>query len=569
MALPQPKRIGILELLDSSAPLKTPPFQRSFAWAKQQVDDYWGDLLRAIDASGGPDEYFLGLLVLDNGGHIQDGQQRLATTLLLSSEIYEAIEEAKRGGAFGNQLAVDAIGTVAPALRQSPSAPLQISLEDQDVLLKRAGVRPDSPESTKRLAKARTRLKTHLTNDLSARATPDAKLARLKQWGEYLRGEAYVVVLEVPPRDAHNIFETLNTRGVRLSNGDLVKSHLIGRSSDAATAVSKWNQVTDALKDSSGAFETDLESFLLHYFGSEYKKTTRGEFFGDYRVAVGSVDSFTALDALIANAKLYRALADPGACAAFWSGIGTGTRQAVELMNGLGLKQLRYVLLAVLRDLGKGQRQATRRRKQREAILRIAAWSVRGLVDARTGGGDAERTYINAAAGIRDKTLNTVAKLRTYFNGRNMFIADDKLFEEKFAAFNWDRANSHTRARAILLALEYKKLGARSAITPRDTLTVEHVLPKSPNAGEWTDFNDDERALFTYDLGNILMVDGPSRANDILGNKEWPEKKALIAGWGSQTPLTTEALNFTDWNASTIEARHASLAGLATRAWPA
>jgi hypothetical protein len=565
--LPDPQRRGILELLDSSQPLKTPPFQRTFAWARAEVDDFWNDLRRAVDTTGGPSEYFLGLIVLDNKRHIQDGQQRLATTLLLASEIYEAIEKAKNAGQHNAQLAIDAAGAVVSALRQSPSAKLQISLQDQDVLLKRAGVKPDSPESTKRLAAARGRLKTKLSDDLASLTTPDAKLARLKQWGEFLRQEAYVVVLRVPPRDAHNIFETLNTRGVRLSNGDLVKSHLIGRSSDAAVAVGKWDQVTGALKDSAGRYEDDLESFLLHYFGSRYRRTTKSEFFSDYRKEVQTVNSFDALDALIVNAKLYRALAAPSAAAAFWTALGPGAQQAVELLNGLGLKQMRYLLLAVLRDLGKGQNDAPRRKKQRAAVIQIASWSVRGLVDARTGGGEAERTYISAAAGIRNGTLNTVDKLRAFFTGRGMFIAGDALFKEKFLSFAWDRANSHTRARAVLLALESHQLGTNAAVQPRYTLSVEHVLPQSPNPGEWTQFSDDERGVYTYDIGNLLLIDGPSGANDLLGNKEWSAKKALIKSWGAQTPLTEAALKRLKWDVATIEKRRKLLADVAARAW--
>jgi Protein of unknown function (DUF1524) len=385
--------------------------------------------------------------------------------------------------------------------------------------------------------------------------------------GEYLRAEAYVVVLRVPPRDAHNIFETLNTRGVRLSNGDLVKSHLIGRSSDAGVAVGKWDQVTNALKDAKGRYEDDLESFLLHYFGSRYKRTTKSEFFDDYRREVEALDPLVALDELIANAKLYRALADPAAASQFWKDIGVGTQQAIELLNGLGLKQLRYLLLAVLRDLGKRQKLAPRRKKQREAVIQIASWTVRGLVDGRTGGGEAERTYINAAAGVRDGTINTVDKLRAFLRNRNMFISDDKLFKSKFLDFPWDRATSHTRARALLLALEHRQMGAKAAVAPRDTLTVEHVLPQSPKAGEWQQFTDEERVIYAYNIGNLLLVDGPSRANDLLGNKEWPAKKALVKSWGPQTPLTAAALKFTKWDQKTIERRRESLATVAVKAW--
>ncbi|MGN6867571.1 MAG: hypothetical protein ACTHMY_04110, partial [Solirubrobacteraceae bacterium] len=201
----------------------------------------------------------------------------------------------------------------------------------------------------------------------------------------------------MPPKDAHNIFETLNTRGVRLSNGDLVKSHLISRATSATVAISKWDQVTSALKDSKGRYEDDLESFLLHYYGSRYGRTTKAQFFVDYRKAIANSDALSALDDLIESAKLYRALAAPAASTAYWTQLGEGPQQAVELLNALALKQLRYVLLAVLRDFAGPNPKAAGRKKQRNALLKLTAWSIRGLVSGRTGGGEAERTYINAA----------------------------------------------------------------------------------------------------------------------------------------------------------------------------
>lgn len=568
MPASQPVNRGILELLDLANPaLATPAFQRSFAWAQDQVDDYWRDLKRAIDATGGPDDYFLGLLVLDDSDQIQDGQQRLATTLLFASAMYEFAESAKAAGNYTAQLAIDALAQITSVLRQSPQAPLQISLQDQDILLNRAGIRSDSPESARRLEAARKRLQGHLKDDLATKTTPDAQLSRIKEWGEFLRDGAYVVLLRVPTRDAHNIFETLNTRGVRLSNGDLVKSHLIAGATNTALAVNKWNQITDALKDGNGRYEEDLESFLLHYYGSRYAKTTKNDFFLDYRRKIEGVDALVVLDELIASASIYRALVDPASKAAYWTTIGAGTQQAVELLNGLGLKQLRYLLLAVLRDMGANLNAATRHRTQREAMLKIAAWSVRALVQGETGGGDAERTYILGAAGIRDGTMATVGKLRQHFVAREMLVRDNRIFKERFKRFEFDRRASHTRARAILYALEYEKISNKSGLKPRETLTVEHVLPQSPAAGEWTQFGDDERSLYTYNLGNLLLVDGPSRANDQLGNREWPAKKALIRSWGNQTPLTTEALRRQQWTASTIDRRHEELAKVAVRAF--
>src|SRR5207245_1139908 len=135
------------------------------------------------------------------------------------------------------------------------------------------------------------------------------------------------------------------------SNGDLVKSHLISRATDTTLAITKWNVLTEALKDAKGKYKENLESFLLHYYGSRFGRTTKAEFFTAYRKRVEGTDALSALDALIVSAKLYHALAHPAEDVAFWSRIGPGAQQAIELLNALNLKQLRYLLLAVLRDL--------------------------------------------------------------------------------------------------------------------------------------------------------------------------------------------------------------------------
>lgn len=568
MSLNPPERKGILELLDYGSDLETPPFQRTFAWGAQQIDEFWADLVATLD--GQPtDEHFLGLVVLDSANQIQDGQQRLATTLLFASEISKRIEDAKLGDKFDIQIATDATAAVAAALRQDPSTPLRINPQDQGVLLNRTGINAGLSESSKRLDAARSRIAVHFDADLGPRATPDARLGRLKQWGAFLRTRSYVVLLRVPPKDAHNIFETLNTRGVRLSNGDLVKSHLISRATDTELAISKWNLVTDALKDGNGRYEKDLESFLLHYYGSRYARTTRAEFFSDYRKAVAGVDALVALDELIESASLYHALAAPGESEAIWSTIGPGTQQAIELLNALALKQLRYLLLAVLRDFAGKKPTKAGRKRQRDAVLKLTAWSIRGLVDGRTGGGDAESAYIKGALYVHRGTFSKVADLKKHFRETDMLTLNDEEFEQRFRAFAFDRPSSHTRARAILYALEYQRVASKSGLLPRDTLTVEHVLPKSPAPGQWSEFSEDDRESFPYMLGNLLLIDGPSGANDQLANKEWREKRALIKSWPQQTPLTLESLGKPKWTKSSIKRRTADLAKLAVKTWKA
>jgi hypothetical protein len=318
-----------------------------------------------------------------------------------------------------------------------------------------------------------------------------------------------------------------------------------------------------------GKYEVDLEDFLLHYYGSRYGRTTKSEFFVDYRRSIANIDPVQALDELLESGHLYRALADPASREDFWSRVGAGAQQAVELLNGLGLKQLRYLLLAVLRDFAGRQGAHIRRKRRHMVVLKIAAWSVRGLVHEKLGGGEAERTYITAAMEIHANRLATVDQLKQWFIDKKLLVVENRLFKEAFKAFAFDRAKSHNRARALLYALEYHKISDKSGLVPRASLTVEHVLPQSPGLGQWRHFTVEEARVYAYNLGNLLLIDGPSRANDLLGNKEWSVKKKLIQGWRPQTPLTTASLKYRQWTASTIDKRNDALADLAVAAWSA
>jgi uncharacterized protein with ParB-like and HNH nuclease domain len=75
--------LGGLGTAIETSQFSVPIYQRSYAWDFEQIDDFWSDLLGALDSTE-PD-YFVGSLVLtrsDDGDRLVviDGQQRLATT---------------------------------------------------------------------------------------------------------------------------------------------------------------------------------------------------------------------------------------------------------------------------------------------------------------------------------------------------------------------------------------------------------------------------------------------------------------------------------------------------------
>jgi hypothetical protein len=557
-----PQRHGISTLLDPSHPFTTPHFQRSYAWRKKQIAEYWDDLKAVLDAQGGPPDYFMGLIVVDENRRIQDGQQRLATTLIFVQELYAIAKELTRSGTPYNESLVDDLTAILAPLN-SPSNPvLEVnSPDDQRALLQRVGIGAGLPESTRRLGDARKQLQETLQRDLAPRQI-NAKLARILAWAQLLQAGAYVVELEVPPQVAHSIFETLNTRGVRLSNGDLVKSFLLARCSNISAGQHLWTQITDSLKDEIGDFETNLDDFLYHFCGSQYTKVSKEQLFNSFSTHVKGDDPLDVLEQLRANAELYAGLIAPFRAPAL-APYAESAKYALEFINGLKLRQLRYLLLAVLRDYPVNARtKQARRQRQEELIRKIACWSIRGLVDGRTGGQVAQNVYVAAAAAIRKGEAKSVSAVRDLFVEKNLLIEDDAVFKAAFRTQRFD----NVQAKTVLYELERAKLGRSAAIGLKGDLTLEHVLPQRPQPGTWTAFTSDEHGVYMNRLGNYLLLGQPFNSN--LGNVEWPEKRKMIeAVKDSQTRLTIAALSFASWNTTTIDRRQAELARAAAAHW--
>ena len=88
----QSKNIGELLGGNERARLIVPKFQRGYSWEKKHVEAFWTDVTgfqKESAVKGGPDKYFLGPIVLLQESkdviHLLDGQQRLATAIVLFS----------------------------------------------------------------------------------------------------------------------------------------------------------------------------------------------------------------------------------------------------------------------------------------------------------------------------------------------------------------------------------------------------------------------------------------------------------------------------------------------------
>ena len=252
-----------------------PDYQRPYAWDIEECDKLWDDLLNFFSDkdSKKEDKYFLGSIVIysqEDAYVVIDGQQRLVTLLLLIKALYQkagtkkALEECLK---TKNPLTSE----LTNELRVN-SLVLEKDKKYLDDIIFNNG--NNTPE-----CKLKNNYN-HLANKIeewwrSVNQSPDQS----NQLNDLILTLLDRVVL-LPIRcgsedDALTIFETINNRGISLTDADIFKAKLYhAAKNEADTFIEKWNSVDyhewlfrvymHILRAKEGV--TDKESALRTYF---------------------------------------------------------------------------------------------------------------------------------------------------------------------------------------------------------------------------------------------------------------------------------------------------------------
>ena len=82
----QPKELNLLNIFTGTEYI-VPIYQRSYAWEKEEIEQFLNDIFDFTDQNDSESKYYLGSLIVDDLGNNQfsviDGQQRLTTLFLL------------------------------------------------------------------------------------------------------------------------------------------------------------------------------------------------------------------------------------------------------------------------------------------------------------------------------------------------------------------------------------------------------------------------------------------------------------------------------------------------------
>jgi uncharacterized protein DUF262/uncharacterized protein DUF1524 len=539
--------------------LVVPLNQREYSWERDHVQELFQDFSNALTKSEG--SYFLGTIVLTKAGgdspEVSDGQQRLATTSILIAAIRDyffAQQDNKRAGAIADTYlrTIDLKTTdIVPKLR--------LNVDDQEFFRKLIISDADSKDrkvlatrqSHKRIADAADTARAYVVDFLKP-YKQTAHSDRLIELIEFIDQGAQVIALRVPDHiNAFVMFETLNDRGLKASQADLLKNHLLSLCAERINeGQQKWASMVGVLE----SLEQDeiTVTYLHHMLINKYGPIREREVFDRIKSTVNSqLGALEFLDELADGASHYAALFNPDHKK--WNEYGTLTRKNLKTINrDLRVSQIKPLMFAVARRFSIPEAKV--------AFRFFVFWSVRFLIVGGRGG-LLDRNYSLAAFEVANGTITTAAGLATKLGE---ILPGDAVF---LSAFSEAKIAQNYFARYLLRAMEQQQNKvSEPEFVPSDdenSINLEHVLPENPGA-QWPGVDSDTATALFRRIGNLVLLQASQ--NTLIGNSPFAVKKPILAD--SKFILTQNVANNSTWGSKEISERQGNLAQLAVQTWP-
>lgn len=550
-------QVGIGSILRGYT-LAVPLNQREYSWEEKHIEDLFKDLASAIDDEN-VREYFLGTIVTiprkEGTLEVVDGQQRLATTVILLAAIRNALTGRKADELLVENIEHTFLRTIDPdALARIPKMKLNVidGVFFEHYVLDNQNQFPDTAVSHRRIKKAVEKARQHIAGIQKIHSDKNIGKA-LQKWVNFVEHRAIVILLKVPNDvNAYKMFETLNDRGLRTSQSDMVKNYLFGQCGDRLLeAQQKWasmKSLLESIQEDDDITITFLRQFMISMYGylreSKVYETVQSN-------AKGANLSLQFMTKLEVGANNYVAMLNPDH--EKWNKYPPSARKSIQTLILLPMKPIRPLVLSILGIFSP---------KEADIALKILInLSVRFLICGGARSGNVETTIADAAKGISDKTiLNTAALIKII----DKIIPTDLDFEEQFKSAT---ASQHYLARYYLRSLEMK---AKNQPDPyhlmnddQQVINLEHVLPENPE-NNWPQFAPEVAAAFYKRLGNMALI----QAKDNADLKSAPFENKKVVYKNVTYELTRQIAELADWTPESINLRQAKMAGLAVKTWP-
>lgn len=250
-----------------------PEYQRPYRWTKDECETLWNDILGVFGDGSNVEEYFLGSIVTyknDNGGlEIIDGQQRITTFTLLFRAFYEHLKSEFKTARGDYQ--IDFGKCIWEYIRNEG-----FDFENRHLLSQI--ITSNDEKALEQILNENCKLENKYKNlnyfknyDYFYQKLIDFKGKQgfsFQKFCDMFLGNKLFVLLVVcdSQESAMTIFNTLNSRGLPLSNADILKGYIYKNKKDKKDKenfANDWKKIETKIEESDNI--KDLDFLFLQY----------------------------------------------------------------------------------------------------------------------------------------------------------------------------------------------------------------------------------------------------------------------------------------------------------------
>lgn len=565
---------------------KIPKFQRPFSWTQENFNDLIDDLIDAYDVGreahgtllDDEDEldkstldayepYFLGSIILNDGddsgerSDIIDGQQRLTSLAILIAVLRDIVENEARANSLGGLIYEES----DPIKGKSETVRLEIRDRDREFFDEHVlarGATNDAPdpgtgetEPEQNILQAIETFREELTT------WQDEEDGDLGDFATYLTLRVVMVRISTNSlSSAFRLFNVTNARGMPLNNADLLKSENLSHIDDDEMR-EEYQKTWEDMEEEVG--NEGLERFIGFMRHIIVKEKSQKSVYDEFKDRVFPEDKGfrganfvdyleTVFD--VHRHRIYNAELDS-----------VSHSEEVYYHN----------LVSLMRDFYPSDEwmvaliQFDAKFEDESALLSFVELLERRLtVDWLTGSSNTGR-YSRVYELLREiehaSTPEDVLSLSVLTED----IDDESdAFENALDRSNFYRKGNYQWPKYILMRINGERFdNTNSKVEYGSNVTIEHILPQTPNNDYWLSRFGDERWRddWTDRMGNLVPLDG--RKNYKVSNKPFNAKYDEYFKKKSDFPLVTELEDHDEWTPEHLEERHERLKEEAREIW--
>lgn len=545
------------ELIKQEVQLRVPVYQRTYDWEKEQCKELLDDIVTLVKNKN-LQNHFIGAIVYIEKGLIRlgsvneflivDGQQRITTFMLIFAVIEEIAQESGKKG-FAEQVRKQCL--------------INQYADEQNLTSKLILTKPDDEIFHKAIDHEKTKSNSNITANYNfirdyLKELVNGQKISLEEIYQTINGKIIVVAiaLDKTKDNAQLIFESINSTGIDLTSGDLIRNFLLMNLENNMQneVYSKyWYPMQESLKK-------NLTSFVLHYLYMKRGTTTNirdKDVYKEYKRFFNENFTYERVQDAVSDLLMY---------SKYWLNI-FDVNDEDSLVKS-GLERLKKVesdtyypfLLSVYNEYAGGKLK----NEDFYKILRI----IESFIVRRS------------ICGVPTNKLNAI--FRPMFNS----LAHENLKDSLVDALRSKKWPNDSEFRSGLIngnlynhddfckvVLEQIELFNNKEPVNLKTLEVEHIMPQAN--GEVENLSEGWKKMlgenykdvyekWLHTLGNLTLTG----YNEGMRDSDFEKKKNMENGFKqSRLKLNQEIAKEASWNENTISSRGEHMADTAIRIW--